>query len=78
MGCNCKRGLQLEEKYGTEIEETKLQKVYRTLWKLLIMTIGVVLGIVLVPVVILALMFNQIFRGGKGITLPKRLSKYIG
>jgi len=77
MSCNCKRALGLEEKYGVEVKETKLQLAYRTLWKLLVLCIGVILGIILVPVIILVLMYNQIFRGGKGITIPEKLSKYI-
>lgn len=77
MACNCKRALKLEEENGTEVKETKLQLTYRTLWKLIVLGIGVILGIVLVPVIILVLMYNQIFRGGKGITIPEKLSKYI-
>lgn len=77
MACNCKKVLKLEEDHGTEVKETKLQLTYRTLWKLIVLGIGVILGIILVPVIILVLMYNQIFRGGKGITIPEKLSKYI-
>lgn len=77
MGCNCKKALKLEEGHGTEVKETKLQLTYRTLWKLIVLGLGVILGIVLVPVIIFVLMYNQIFRGGKGITIPEKLSKYI-
>ena len=77
MGCNCKKALKLEEDHGTKVKETKLQLTYRTLWKLIVLGIGFILGIVLVPVIILVLMYNQIFRGGKGITIPEKLSKYI-
>lgn len=77
MACNCKKAAELEEKYGTEIEESILKKAYRGLWKLFVLSLGVVIGIVAVPVVIFILMFNQIFMGGKGIKFPEKLSKYI-
>ena len=77
MSCNCKKALQIEEKYGVEVKETLLQKCYRSLWKIFILMLGVVMGIVAVPVVILILIFNQIFRGGKGLVFPEKLSKYI-
>lgn len=78
MACNCKKGAELEDKYGVKAEESLLQKSYRALWKLFILVIGIVLGIVVVPIVIFVLIYNQIFRGGKGITMPKMLSKYLG
>ena len=77
MACNCKNALKIEGKYGTEVKETGLQKTYRTLWRLFIFAIGLILGIVLVPVIISILTYNQFFRGGKGITIPKMLSKYL-
>lgn len=77
MGCNCKRALQIQEKYGTEVNENTFQKVYRVLLKIIILLIGLVFGVILVPVVVFILIFNQVFRDGKGITIPKKLSKYI-
>ena len=78
MACNCKKGAELEDKYGVKAEESLLQKSYRGLWKLFILVISLAMAIVVVPVVIFVLIYNQIFRGGKGITMPKMLSKYLG
>jgi hypothetical protein len=69
--------MELEKKYGTEIEETFLQKSLRTLLKIGVLLVGFAVSIVTVPVVILILIYNQVFRGGKGITIPSKLSKYI-
>ena len=77
MACNCKKRLEFEEKYGTKMVETYLQKSYRVMLKVAIILIGFVLGIVAVPVVISVLIFNQVFRGGKGLTIPKVLTKYM-
>ncbi len=77
MGCNCKNALKIEERHGTEVEETRLQKAYRTLLKVFVLVIGLVLGVVLVPVIVFILLYNQFFRNGEGITIPKMLSKYI-
>ena len=77
MACNCKKRLEFEEKYGTKMVETYLQKSYRVMLKVAIILIGFVLGIVAVPVVISVLIFNQVFRNGKGLTIPKVLTKYM-
>ena len=77
MGCNCKKAIQIEDRYGTKMEENLLQKTRRNLIKILVLLIGFGLGIVIVPVVTVVLIYNQIFRGGKGLTMPKMLSKYL-
>jgi hypothetical protein len=69
--------MELEKKYGTEVEETFLRKSLRTLLKIGVLLVGFAVSIVTVPTVILILIYNQVFRGGKGITIPSKLSKYI-
>jgi len=77
MSCNCKKALELEKKYGKEVKETILQKSLRTTLKIAVLLIGFAISIVAVPVVVSVLIFNQVFRRGKGITIPSKLSKYI-
>ena len=77
MGCNCKRIKAIQDKYGIKLPETYLNKIYRGVWKVGVLVFGAVAGIILVPVVISILIFNQLFRGGKGITIPKKLAKYL-
>jgi len=77
MACNCKKAIQIEDRYGTKIEESLLQKTRRTFGKILVLLIGFGLSIVVVPVITVVLIYNQIFREGKGITIPKMLSKYL-
>ena len=77
MACNCKKRLEFEEQHGTKKIETLLQKSYRAVFKLWVLLIGFVLSIVVVPVTMVILIFNQVFRGGKGLTMPKVLTKYM-
>jgi len=77
MSCNCKKALELEKKYGVEVKETLLQKTSRVTMKIAVLLIGFIISIVAVPVVISILIYNQVFRGGKGITIPSKLSKFI-
>ena len=77
MSCNCKKALELEKKYGVEVKETLLQKTSRVTMKIAVLLIGLIISIVAVPVVISILIYNQVFRGGKGITIPSKLSKFI-
>ena len=77
MACNCKNRIKFEEENGIKVSETYLQKSHRAVLKVCVMLIGFTLSIVTVPVVISVLIFNQVFRGGKGLTIPKTLSKYL-
>lgn len=52
MSCNCKRKIELEEKYGTEEEETIIEKITRILFKIglfliLFMSLSVIVPIFL-------------------------------
>jgi hypothetical protein len=76
MGCNCKKANNLLDKYGVEQEESILSKVNRTAWKLIVILIGFVLGIVLVPIVVVMAIYYQVFLG-KPIKMPKWVVKYI-
>ena len=53
MSCNCKRKIELEEKYGTEEEETIIEKITRILFKIglfliLFMSLAVIVPIFLI------------------------------
>jgi hypothetical protein len=77
MACNCKKANELQDKYGIPQEESLLKKTYIILFKIFVMLLGLVLGIVVVPIVICALIYNQIFRAGKPLKLPRWLSKFL-
>lgn len=77
MGCNCKRAIQLEKKYGVEIKESMPKRIYRTVWKAFVVALSGVMGIVVVPAVISVLVYNRIFKNEKGITISKKLLKHI-
>ncbi len=77
MACNCKKANELQDRYGIPQEESILKKVYIVSFKILVMLIGLVFGIVLVPIIICTLIYNQVFRAGKPLRIPKWLSKFI-
>jgi hypothetical protein len=77
MACNCKRGLEIQDKYGVDVEETVGEKAYRYAWKVLIAIIALGLTIVVVPAVMVLIVYSVIFGNGKPIKLPKQLSKYL-
>ena len=77
MACNCKKANELQDKYGIVQEESMLKKAYVVIFKIFVMLLGLVLGIVIVPIVIFALIYNQVFRAGKPLKLPRWLSKFL-
>jgi len=77
MSCNCKRSLEIQDKYGVDVEETVGEKAYRHAWKVLIALIALGLTIVVVPAVMVLIVYSIIFGNGKPIKLPKQLSKYL-
>jgi hypothetical protein len=77
MSCNCKRSLELQDKYGVDVEESIGEKVYRYIWKVLIAFIALGLSIVVVPVAMVIIMYSIIFGDGKPVKLPNWLAKYL-
>ena len=77
MACNCKKANELQDAYGIPQEESMMKKAYMLLFKIFVMLLGLVFGVVIVPVVICALIYNQIFRAGKPLKLPRWLSKFL-
>lgn len=69
MACNCKQAKNLEDVYGMK-DDSSLSRAYRTTWKVITLLIGLVLGIIVTPITIFVMIYNQLFRGGKPIKLP--------
>ena len=76
MGCNCKRKIDLEKKFGVKQEENFLVKTTRYVFKILFFVIGLILAIIAIPYLIISSVFS-IFFGKNRIALPKFLRKYF-
>lgn len=72
MGCNCKRGVELEEKYGENVEETPIEKGLRLLYKVAVFALVLVLGIVVSPIAIIYVLYRMVFGDG-GVKIPRKI-----
>jgi hypothetical protein len=80
MGCNCKNVEKLEKVNLFTVKNNKIG-IFNRLNAILInslnKTIVVLLFILLTPIVILALIFNYLFKGTLMLVLPKFMAKYL-
>jgi hypothetical protein len=77
MACNCKKGVQMEDKYGVKEDESFLVKLPRFAFKTLVFLITLVLAIVVTPIMILFVLYKLFFAKNREIILPKKLRKFI-
>ena len=76
MACNCKIKIEVEEKYGTEVEETLYEKVFRFAMRFGMMIIAIIISLIVIPIMVV-LSFYKVFFGDNKITLPNFLRKYM-
>lgn len=76
MACNCKRKIELDKKYGTNEEMPFYKKAMSVVFKLVLMSALIVIGIVICPI-LFAFSLYKAFWGNKVIVLPKFLAKYM-
>ena len=80
MGCNCKNVEKLKKVNLFTVKNNKIG-IFNRLNAILInslnKTIVVLLFIFLTPIVILALIFNYLFKGTLMLVLPKFMAKYL-
>ena len=77
MGCNCKKKMVLEDRYGTPEEENIFQTLIRYILKLVMFIIMLVLACILVPMLIFSMVYQMIFKKNIKIVLPNFLGKYM-
>ena len=70
MGCNCKRKIELEDKYGEKVEEGLLERLTRGIVRALLALTTVVFAIVITPFAIIYLLLKLFFSRDKGIMFP--------
>lgn len=77
MGCNCKKKIELEEKYGEEQEETLMGKWVRLLSKVIFFVLLIVMTIIVAPIMIIVVIYKVTLSKNKTFVLPKFLGKYL-
>lgn len=77
MSCNCKRKIELEEKYGTEEEETIIEKITRILFKIGLFLILFMSLVVIVPIFLIKIFYMIIFTNNRTVWIPNFLKKNI-
>lgn len=77
MSCNCKRKIELEEKYGTEEEETIIEKITRILFKIGLFLILLMSLTVIVPIFLIKIFYMIIFTNNRTVWIPNFLKKNI-
>lgn len=75
MSCNCKRKIELEEKYGTEEEETIIEKITRILFKIGLFLILLMSLTVIVPIFLIKIFYMIIFTNNRTVWIPDFLKK---
>ena len=75
MSCNCKRKIELEEKYGTEEEETIIEKITRILFKIGLFLILFMSLTVIVPIFLIKIFYMIIFTNNRTVWIPNFLKK---
>lgn len=75
MSCNCKRKIELEEKYGTEEEETIIEKITRILFKIGLFLILFMSLVVIVPIFLIKIFYMIIFTNNRTVWIPDFLKK---
>ena len=75
MSCNCKRKIELEEKYGTEEEETIIEKITRILFKIGLFLILLMSLAVIVPIFLIKIFYMIIFTNNRTVWIPNFLKK---
>lgn len=77
MSCNCKRKLELEEKYGVEESETLYEKTMRFLFKVALFLVLMASLVVVIPIMMVIVFYTFVFAKDKTIILPKFFGKYL-
>jgi spore maturation protein SpmA len=77
MGCNCKKKMVLEDKYGVKEEESLASKAKRYFWKCAIFLVFIAASFILIPTLVLMAIYQISFKRNPKIVLPKFLGKYM-
>lgn len=76
MGCNCKRKIEMEERYGTLVNEGFAKNAVRFFLRMFFMVFTIVASMVIIPIMIVISCYKAFLGNGK-ITLPNFLGKYM-
>ena len=77
MGCNCKRRMDIEDKYGEKIEENLLEKGLRLILKVMVFALAIALSIVITPFLLIYIAYKMIFKHSTTLAMPKQIVRAI-
>ena len=77
MGCNCKRKIELEDKYGEKEEEGLFTKLSRYALKAFAFALTIFSAIILTPIMIFVVIYKIFFAKKREIILPKAFRRFI-
>ena len=76
MSCNCKRKIDLENKYGTNEPENSFQRIVRNSLKLSMVILVIPLVLVIAPIYTIIAFYKAFFGDGK-VLLPNIIRKHL-
>ena len=77
MGCNCKRKMEIEEKYGTPMSESLGEKIVRFAKRLFLFVFTVLASVIMVPIITIVAIYKLTISKNLEIVPPKFLRKYL-
>lgn len=77
MSCNCKKKIEIEEKYGEREITSLLSQAARKMAGALTIILFVAIAIVMTPIIIILIIYAVIFRKDNDVILPKFMRKYM-
>lgn len=77
MSCNCKRKIELEEKYGENEELSWVYQLKQKISRIFGIMLFIAMVVILTPIIICIIIYSVIFRKNNEVILPKFLRKYM-
>ena len=77
MGCNCKKKIEIEKKYGVPQEEGILGVVGRYVSRLVLTLIMLALFVIIFPLITCVLLYQVLMGKELEVSLPKFISKRL-
>lgn len=77
MACNCKRKIELEDKYGEKEEEGLFTKLSRYALKAFVFALTIFSAIILIPIMIFVVIYKIFFAKKREIILPKAFRRFM-
>lgn len=77
MGCNCKKVSEFQNKYGEKQDENYIQKISSFFKGLLTKLLIIPLILITVPIIVIILSYQLLFKKTATISIPKKLMEKL-